>query len=417
MKSDNAAVSNKKEKRQYQPKGDLSLAEARRIVLAHGWNSTSYQILNPGIRHWFASANDSVTGFVSCHGVRVAAGAPVCAEERLKQVAAEFEKDAAAEGNRVCYFCAEARLEAVYANSPQHAKVLLGAQPVWQPSNWAKIIASHKSLRAQLNRARNKGIEVAEWQTEKARNNPALIETLRDWLASKGLPPLTFMVEPDTLARLEDRRVFVAEQAGGVVGFVLLSPVATRNGWLFEQFVHRPDSPNGTVELMIDFAMRALAADGFEYATLGLSPLSTRTAVKMPFRNPLWLRVLLAWMRKHGQRFYNFDGLDHFKAKLRPERWEPVFAVSAEPRFSLRTLYAIASAFSGNAPVRLFLGGLWRALQTEIKWLRQSIAKKFYEPNRHQISARRNRPPSRRNKIFAERRLKRERIEKGFYCF
>ena len=83
--------------------------------------------------------------------------------------------------------------------------------------------------------------------------------------------------------------------------------------------------------------------------------------------------MLLAWLRKHGARFYNFDGLDAFKAKLRPEKWEPVFAVSNEPSVSFRTLYAIASAFSGNAPVRMVTGGLGRAVLTEIKYLRKHI--------------------------------------------
>jgi phosphatidylglycerol lysyltransferase len=207
-----------------------------------------------------------------------------------------------------------------------------------------------------------------EWSNEKAFRHPALLEVLGEWLAAKGLPPLHFLVEPDTLGRLFDRRVFVGERGGEIVGFVVLSPVATRKGWLFEQFVHRPNSPNGTVELMIDAAMRALAEDGCEYATLGLSPLSSRAQIA-PFENPLWLRVLLAWMRAHGRRFYNFEGLDAFKAKLCPEGWEPVFAVSNEPRLSLRTLYAIASVFSGNAPLKLLCGGLWRALVTEIKWL------------------------------------------------
>ncbi len=349
-----------------------SLARTRQLVLAHGWNSTSYQIINPGIRHWFAKTNEAVVGFVLCRGVRVVAGAPVCAGKNLTEVAFDFENDAARTGERVCYFCAEARLESVYADSPHHTKVLLGAQPVWQPRNWANLVANHKSLRAQLNRARNKGVSVAEWSTEKARNNPALLECLRDWLGAKGLPPLHFLVEPDTLARLFDRRVFVAERGSDIFGFVLLSPVRQRNGWLFEQFIHRPGAPNGSVELMIDKAMRALAEDGYDYATLGLSPLSTRAQVA-PFRNPLWLRILLAWMRKHGQRFYNFDGLDAFKAKLQPERWEPVFAVSNESRLSPRTLYAIASAFSGNAPVKLILSGLWRAVKTEIRWFKQSI--------------------------------------------
>lgn len=351
------------------------LARARELVLEYGWNSTSYQIINPGIELWFASAGDAVVGFVSAGDVRVVAGAPVCSKERLPEVAAEFEHDAANAGERVCYFGAEGRLESVYSNSKNHSKVLLGAQPVWHPNEWNVLVAKHSSLRAQLNRARNKGVSVSEWQTERAENNPALAACLHSWLESKGLPPLHFVVEPDTLGRLSNRRVFVAEHNGEVAGFVVLSPVATRNGWLFEQFPHRPGAPNGTVELMIDTAMRAMAADNDDYATLGLSPLSRRAKLE-PFENPLWLRIVLAWMRKHGQRFYNFDGLDAFKSKLQPEQWEPVFAISNEPQFSAGTLYSIARAFSENHPIKLFAGGLGRAAAAEIKWLRSAIAGK-----------------------------------------
>jgi phosphatidylglycerol lysyltransferase len=359
------------------PQESLMLRRTRELILAYGWNTTSYQILNPGTKRWFAAAGDAIVGFATAVGVRVVAGAPVCTQARLPEVTAEFESDAVREIERVCYFAAERRLESVYENSATHAKILLGAQPVWEPGNWAEIVRKHKSLRAQVNRARNKGVTVEEWTREKAFENPLLIETLREWLAAKGLPPLHFLVEPDTLSRLYDRRVFVATRgAAEIVGFVLLSPVATRHGWLFEQFIHRPKAPNGTVELMIDAAMRALAADGCEYATLGLSPLSSRAQIA-PFDNPLWLRVLLAWLRKHAQRFYNFDGLDAFKAKLQPERWEPVFAIYNRPQISPRALYAIASVFSGNKPVRLLIGGLWRALLTEIKWLRQWFDKKL----------------------------------------
>ena len=355
----------------------IALEQARAIVLKYGWNSTSYQILNPGIKRWFAPLNMGVVGFVTANRVRVAAGAPICAGENLEKVAAEFETDAAQNNEKVCYFCAERRLESIYKDSKTHAKFLLGAQPVWQPKNWAEIIKKHKSLRAQVNRARNKNVKVTEWKIEKAHKNPLLVEVLQEWLDSKGLPPLSFLVEPDTLSRLFDRRIFVAECGETVVGFLLLSPIAQRNGWLFEQFIHRPNiAPNGTVEIMIDTAMRTLADEKYDYATLGLAPLSKLAKIE-PFENPLWLRILLAWMRKHGQRFYNFDGLDAFKAKLQPEEWEPVFAVSNESRISPRTLYAIASAFSGNAPIRLFIGGLWRAVITEFEWSKEKIKRKF----------------------------------------
>lgn len=352
------------------------LAKAREIVLAHGWNSTSYQIINPGIKHWFSAAGDAVIGFVSSGGIRVVVGAPVCAESRLPEVAAEFEYDAARKNESVCYFCAEQRLESICDEDFNHRKILLGAQPVWKPRNWEAIVSKHKSLRAQLNRARNKGVAVAEWSVEKAGDNPALLECLSRWLAAKGLPPLHFMVEPDTLSRLFDRRVFVAEHESKVVGFVMLSPVARRNGWLFEQFVHCPGAPNGTVELMIDGAMRAAAEAGSDYATLGLAPLSTRASVE-PFRNPIWLRILLAWLRVHGKRFYNFDGLDSFKAKLQPEKWESVFAISNESHISPKTLYAIAGAFSQNAPVRLILTALQSALSAEIRLFKDGLNKRL----------------------------------------
>lgn len=346
------------------------IARARDLILAHGWNSTSFQIVNPGIKRWFPRSGDAVVGYVPASGVRVVVGSPVCEQDELANVVQKFERDAKRKGERVCYFAAESRLESLVAGDPSYSKILLGAQPTWHPGFWSDNIRQHRSLRAQLNRARNKGVTVSEWPVERARNNEELASCLKVWLDSKGLPPLHFMVEPDTLARLEDRRIFVAEQNGSVVGFVVLSPVAKRNGWLFEQFPHRPGSPNGTVELMVDTAMRTLADAGCDYATLGLSPLSKRANVT-GLREPLWLRFLLAWVRKHGQRFYNFDGLDSFKAKLRPERWEPVFALSNEPRIHLRTLYAIAGAFSGNAPFRLVAGGLVKAAATEVRWLKK----------------------------------------------
>jgi phosphatidylglycerol lysyltransferase len=232
------------------------------------------------------------------------------------------------------------------------------------------IVASHSSIRAQINRARNKGVVITEWLIEKAHDTPELRECLHAWLGSKGLPALHFVIEPETLTRLENRRVFVAEVKGSVVAFLVLSPIPERSGWLTEQFPHTPGAPNGTVELMMDAAFRAIAIENCEYITLGLSPLSKRAKIE-PFDNPFWLRFLLAWMRKHGQRFYNFDGLDRFKSKLMPEFWEPVFAISNEEEFSGRTLYAIALAFTENHPFRVVAGGLKKAVFAELKTFRQ----------------------------------------------
>lgn len=348
------------------PASESDHERARELILRYGWNATAYQILNPGIQLWFARAGDAVVGFVERARTRVVGGAPVCDVSRLEAVAAEFKRDAEKCRQRVCYFGAGGRLDASLAMSPRWSRVLLGAQPVWDARNWQNAVKRRSSLRAQFHRARNKGVAVTEWPSHVAENHPALRKCLADWLQTRNLPPLHFMVEPETLRELRDRRVFVAERRGhGVVGFTILSPVPARQGWLVEQIVRGRGAPNGTAELLIDSAMRAAAAGGSSYATLGLSPLSERASV-VALRQPLWLRVLLKWVRFHGARFYNFVGLETFKAKFNPDVWEPIYAIGEGSSFSPRDLCAIAAAFSGGAPTRLVARALAKAVWREV---------------------------------------------------
>ncbi len=344
------------------------LERARALVLTHGWNATAYQILNPGIAHWFAAAGDAVVGFVRRSGVRVVAGAPVCAPDRLNDVASEFEADAYARGDRVCYFGAGERLEQTLRHGGARGTVGLGAQPSWDPRRWDAIVARRASLRAQLNRARNKGVAVARWSSERAQRSPELGKLLGEWLRGLGLPPLHFLIETDTIALTIDRRIFVAERAEMPMAYLVASPVPARRGWLIEQIVRGRGAPNGTSELLVDAAMHALAGEGAEYVTLGLAPLSRQSRWSDP-SVPAWLRLVLRWVRAHGRRFYDFDGLDRFKTKFAPEEWEEIIAIDDHPRFSARALWAIAAAFGGGSPVVLFARAGARALAQELRWL------------------------------------------------
>lgn len=354
---------------------DETIDTARNLVLRFGWNSTCYQILNPGIERWFAASGTALVGYVLRKGVRVVAGAPVCPEEDVEAVVRAWEADAETAGHRVCYFGAEARMRRCLQDRPGYSTVSLGAQPSWNPQKWAAIFDSDKTLRAQRNRAANKGVVVSEWTSMRATGNPELRRCLNEWLQTRGLPPMHFLVEPDTLGCLEGRRVFVAERNQRPVGFLVLSPVPERNGWLTEQFPRGFRAPNGTVEILMDYAIRAVAASGSEYVTMGIVPLSLH-GIPMAKPNPAWLKFLMGWVRAHGRRFYNFDGLDKFKMKFRPEEWEPIYVISKENEFSFGTLYAIAAAFSDGSPSWAVLRGLGRAVRQEARWLAGAITRR-----------------------------------------
>ena len=246
--------------------------------------------------------------------------------------------------------------------------MVLGAHPVVRAQDWPATVATHASLRAQLHRARNKGVRIEEWPPERATGNPELAGCLRRWLASRGLPPLHFLVETDTLSHLDDRRIFVALEADRVVGFVVASPIPLRRGWLLEQVVRAPGAPNGTAELTIDAALRGFARQGADHVALGVAPLSERAG-----RSPVGpgLRVLLAWLRAHSRRFYNFAGLEAFKAKFHPAAWEPVYAISRESSFSLGTLWAIAGVYCGESPLVTGVKAAGYAIRQGLAWLRR----------------------------------------------
>ncbi len=347
---------------------------ARGLVLEHGWNSTSYQILNPGIAHWFAPGADCVVGYVRRHRVLVAAGAPVCAAASLDASVAAFEAFARRQGCRVCYVCAEQRLHSLLSPRRTHSAIALGAQPVWEPSEWDAVLLQRRSLRAQLNRARNKGVTVELLGPEEAARSAELRRCLRQWLSTRRLPPLHFLVEPLALeGATADRIVLAARRLGSVVAFLVASPAPARGGFLIEQIARSPMAPNGASELLIDAAMRRIATLGCRYATLGLVALAEVLPDEMR-ANPWWLRRMMAVARAHANRFYNFRGLLQFRAKLAPAAWEGVFAIATEPRFGLGTLYAMGGAFSGISPVLALAAGAAKAAQQELAWLRASLA-------------------------------------------
>lgn len=305
-------------------------------------------------------------GYVDHFGIRVVAGNPVCPRGELQDVLLEFFEECKRDKKHPCFFAGIPPLIEVCEGIRPSAHIAIGTQPCWNLADWNKTITTHPSLKEQLRRSRAKGVTVREYSTKEAENHPGLKAVLESWLADRGLPPLHFLVEPQTLNYLVDRRTFVAEQNGALIAFLNLCPIATRKGWLTEQFPRLPSAPNGTVELMLHTAALQLAAEGFELLTMGLIPFSSTV---MKSHLPNWLKVTATWARAHGRRFYNFNGLENFKSKFHPHVWETVYAVVPEPHIKPIHIAAIAQAFADEPLPQSITKSLLRAIRQEYRWL------------------------------------------------
>ena len=340
--------------------------------MTYGRNATAYQILNPGIQHWFSPDGHAVVGYVKRGGFILVAGEPICERARLAEVTRKFEHHAAQGHFQVCYVLASEPLRRIADDSAEHSTIVLGAQPVWKPADWNEIVRARKSLRAQLHRSMNKGVAIKQMSPQGAWHDVGIQRTLREWLHGRHLPPMHFLVEPAVLAGIvTDRLLFVATQQDRVVAFLVASPAAARNGYLIEELARSPHAPNGTSELLIDGAMHRFAEMGCEYVTMGLVALASGTTAA----NPLWIRALMSIARAHANRFYNFRGLEKFRMKMHPHYWEKLYAISNEPHFSPQALYAMGGAFSGISPVHAILLAILKGAGDELRTLGRVLSR------------------------------------------
>ncbi|HSD91178.1 MAG TPA: DUF2156 domain-containing protein [Kofleriaceae bacterium] len=331
------------------------------LLVQHGWNSTSFQILEPGFEYWF-DGDEACVGYVDTGGAWVAAGPPVAAPERIGEVLAKFVAAAEQHGRRVSCFGTEERFTAI-ANWPA---VRIGEQPVWAPGEWESIVKQSKSLREQLRRARAKGVvveELAPAELEPGHATRAELETLiHRWLASRAIAPMGFLVQVDPFTFPSERRYFVARRDGVIVGFLGIIPIYARRGWFFEDFLRDPTAPNGTIELLVDAGMRAALASGIELVTLGLAPLAGDVS--------RWLRAA----RKIGRALYDFDGLRAFKAKLKPRSWDPIFLSYPNGQNSVAAIVDTLTAFSRGGLLRFGVKTLLRGPTIVVRALATLLA-------------------------------------------
>jgi phosphatidylglycerol lysyltransferase len=335
----------------------------RRRVLAvlrrHGWNATSFQVLEPGFQYWFAD-DDACVAYVDTGRAWVAAGAPLTERARLQEVAEAFHRRAHDSRRRVAFFAVEQRVvDALHWRS-----LHIGEQPEWDADVWPETLRTSSSLREQLRRARAKGVSVRLASLDELRSPSPLRRGLErlvaGWLGRHEMAPMGFLVQVDPLTLLEEHRVYLAEQEEQLVGFLTASPIFARPGWLLQNLIRAPEAPNGTTELLVDLAMRDAAAEsGAEdspMVTLGLAPLAGQVV------------PALRLARSAGSVLFDFEGLRAFKARLRPSRWSPIHVVYPKDQGAVRTTVDVLEAFARDHLVRFGLSTLLRG-PTIVVWL------------------------------------------------
>ena len=152
---------------------------------------------------------------------------------------------------------------------------------------------------------------------------PALARISEAWLAAKVTHEKGFSTASFDASYLMHFPVAVVRRGEEVVAFANVWLGAGKEELSVDLMRHLPTAPNGTMDFLFSELMLWGRAQGFRWFNFGLAPLS---GLPTQAGAPLW-NFVATFLYRHGEHFYNFDGLRRYKAKFDPV-WTPLYLAS-----------------------------------------------------------------------------------------
>ncbi len=152
---------------------------------------------------------------------------------------------------------------------------------------------------------------------------PALRRISDAWLREKATAEKGFSVGAFEEAYIRNFPVAIVRRDGEPVAFANLWTTERKDELSVDLMRFSDDAPHSAMDFLFIELMLWGRAGGYRSFDLGMAPLAGLETHPLA---PSWHRIG-NFIFRHGEHFYNFDGLRRYKAKFDPV-WEPKYLVS-----------------------------------------------------------------------------------------
>ncbi|MGA2171683.1 MAG: bifunctional lysylphosphatidylglycerol flippase/synthetase MprF [Sedimentisphaerales bacterium] len=202
----------------------------------------------------------------------------------------------------------------------------------------------HKGLRYSHNKLTKEGYA---FEIVPAQGVDAIMPALRNisdgWLESKHTREKKFSLgffEPEYIRRTP---VAVVRKNEQIIAFANVWEGADKYELSIDLMRHLPLAQDGIMDYLFAELMLWGKKEGFKWFNLGMVPMSGLEDSSLA---PLWERTG-AFLFRHGEHFYNFQGLRQYKEKFNPV-WEPKYLATRGGLALPQVLANVASLISGG---------------------------------------------------------------------
>jgi phosphatidylglycerol lysyltransferase len=292
----------------------------------------------------FADSGDAFIMYQVAGRSWIALGDPVGARAAHEELVWRFrELSDLHEGSTVFYQVSGDRL-------PLYVDLGLAAVKIGEEARVAlQDFSLEGAARAEMRQARRRAErEGASFEVVAAANVAPLLPTLRrisdGWLAAKATAEKGFSVGFFGDSYLRRFPIALVRKAGEPVAFANVWTTPSSDEVSVDLMRFAPDAPRGAMDYLFVELMLWARTAGYRWFNLGMAPLA---GLEQHPLAPAWHRVG-NFVFRHGEHFYNFDGLRRYKTKFTPV-WEPKYLVSpggfALPRILMDVSVLIAGGF------------------------------------------------------------------------
>ncbi|MBS0365315.1 MAG: bifunctional lysylphosphatidylglycerol flippase/synthetase MprF [Proteobacteria bacterium] len=291
----------------------------------------------------FSDADDAFVMYQIAGHSWIALGDPVGARGGAEELVWRLREMSDHHGARLVFYQVCGERLGLYADLGL-AALKIGEEARVPLADFSLEGAPRADLRQAWRRAQRDGatFEVVQ-SADVPRLMPVLQEISSSWLSSKSTGEKGFSVGAFSPAYVQQFPVAVVRAQGVPAAFANLWLTGTRSELSVDLMRFAPDAPRGAMDFLFIELMQWGRAQGYQWFNLGMAPLSGLEAHPLA---PAWHRVG-NFIFRHGEHFYNFDGLRRYKAKFDPA-WEPRYLVAPGGMALPRVLIDVSVLIAGG---------------------------------------------------------------------
>ena len=294
-----------------------------RAVIAQSDLTVANAALTGDKRLLFSDGGDAFVMYQIAGRSWIALGDPIGPRPRAEELVWRFRELSDLHGGQTVFYQASGERLPLYVDLGL-AALKIGEEARVNLPEFSLEGGPRADLRQAHRRAQRDGATFEVIPREAVSELMPMLQGISDsWLASKSTSEKRFSVGSFSPGYLANFPVAVVRCDGEPAAFANLWRSGTREELSVDLMRFGPDAPRGAMDYLFIELMLWGRAEGFRWFNLGMAPLSGLERHPLA---PAWHRVG-NFVFRHGEHFYNFEGLRRYKAKFDPE-WVPKYLVA-----------------------------------------------------------------------------------------